>query len=53
MSKFFITEKPFGTDYNSAVDLVSHLEKSYASKELYFVDHYLGKSITQLILPFR
>lgn len=48
-----IIEKPFGHDYNSAIELqqfvITHLDES----QIYRIDHYLGKETVQNILIFR
>ena len=48
-----VLEKPFGHDSNSARLLATKLAKSFDEDEVYRIDHYLGKSIVKLILPFR
>ena len=48
-----VLEKPFGHDSDSARLLASKLAKCFSEEELYRIDHYLGKSIVKLILPFR
>ena len=48
-----VLEKPFGHDSDSAKLLASKLSKSFEEEEMYRIDHYLGKSIVKLILPFR
>jgi glucose-6-phosphate 1-dehydrogenase len=48
-----IFEKPFGTDYESAVALNRHISKILAERQIYRIDHYLGKETVQNILVFR
>lgn len=48
-----IIEKPFGRDYNSAVDLQHFVINHLAESQLYRIDHYLGKETVQNLLIFR
>jgi glucose-6-phosphate 1-dehydrogenase len=48
-----VIEKPFGTDLISAQKLNRFLTKRFAEKQLYRIDHYLGKETVQNILAFR
>jgi glucose-6-phosphate 1-dehydrogenase len=48
-----IVEKPFGRDLDSAVALNKQLLKVAAEKQIYRIDHYLGKETVQNILAFR
>jgi glucose-6-phosphate 1-dehydrogenase len=48
-----VIEKPFGTDLQSAQKLNGFLRKRFAEKQLYRIDHYLGKETVQNILAFR
>lgn len=48
-----IIEKPFGHDLNSAQELQSHISKYLSEKQIYRIDHYLGKETVQNILTFR
>jgi glucose-6-phosphate 1-dehydrogenase len=48
-----IVEKPFGRDLDSARTLNSQLLKVVAEKQIYRIDHYLGKETVQNILAFR
>lgn len=48
-----IIEKPFGHDHDSAVELQSHISKYLNEKQIYRIDHYLGKETVQNILTFR
>jgi glucose-6-phosphate 1-dehydrogenase len=42
-----LIEKPFGTDYNSAVKMFHILNKYYNPKNVYKIDHYLLKTPAQ------
>ncbi|KAJ8299818.1 LOW QUALITY PROTEIN: hypothetical protein KUTeg_023878 [Tegillarca granosa] len=46
-------EKPFGSDKESANNLVHGVAKYFREEEIYLVDHYLAKSVVKQILPFR
>lgn len=48
-----IIEKPFGTDYKSAVDLNELLKEDYREDQIYRIDHYLGKETVQNLLVTR
>lgn len=48
-----IIEKPFGQDLNSALALQKELLKYLDEKQIYRIDHYLGKETVQNILIFR
>jgi glucose-6-phosphate 1-dehydrogenase len=48
-----IIEKPFGHDLKSAQDLNNNLSKSFLEKQIYRIDHYLGKETVQNILMLR
>ena len=49
----FIFEKPFGTSYDSAKALNADLLKIIKERQIYRIDHYLGKETVQNILVFR
>jgi len=49
----FIYEKPFGRDLASAQKLNADLLKSVKERQIYRIDHYLGKETVQNILVFR
>jgi glucose-6-phosphate 1-dehydrogenase len=49
----FIFEKPFGHDLESAKALNASLLKILKEKQIYRIDHYLGKETVQNILVFR
>ncbi|MEI8365485.1 MAG: glucose-6-phosphate dehydrogenase [Parachlamydiaceae bacterium] len=48
-----IIEKPFGHDLKSAEKLQSEISKHLDEKQIYRIDHYLGKETVQNILVFR
>ena len=48
-----IVEKPFGRDLDSAKALNQQLLKFATEKQIYRIDHYLGKETVQNILAFR
>lgn len=48
-----VVEKPFGTDLDSAKKLNRFLSKRFSEKQIYHIDHYLGKEMVQNILAFR
>jgi glucose-6-phosphate 1-dehydrogenase len=48
-----IIEKPFGRDYESACALNTEIRTVLREKQIYRIDHYLGKETVQNILVFR
>jgi glucose-6-phosphate 1-dehydrogenase len=48
-----IVEKPFGYDLASARELNKQIHKVFDEKQIYRIDHYLGKETVQNILFFR
>jgi glucose-6-phosphate 1-dehydrogenase len=48
-----IIEKPFGTDLDSARALQSEVGKVFDEKQVYRIDHYLGKEPVQDIMALR
>ena len=48
-----IIEKPFGRDLQSAKDLNKKLLSIFDEKQIYRIDHYLGKEVVQNIMAFR
>ncbi len=48
-----VIEKPFGHDLKSAQELSSALGKILREKQIYRIDHYLGKETVQNLLLFR
>lgn len=45
-------EKPFGTDYGSAQQLVNEASKYFKEDQIYRIDHYLAKEVAQNITVF-
>ncbi len=48
-----IVEKPFGTDLDSARALQAEVSKVFDEKQVYRIDHYLGKEPVQDIMALR
>ena len=48
-----IIEKPFGKDLETAVHLDKKLSKIFEEKQIFRVDHYLGKETVQNMIAFR
>ncbi len=48
-----IIEKPFGRDLESSMELEKQLKKYLREKQIYRIDHYLGKDTVQNILMLR
>ena len=48
-----VVEKPFGSDLHSARTLNRELNEVFDERQLYRIDHYLGKDTVQNILVFR
>jgi len=48
-----IVEKPFGHDLESARRLNEELHAVFAERQIYRIDHYLGKETVQNIMSFR
>lgn len=48
-----IVEKPFGYNKETAVALNDLLRSTFLEKQIYRIDHYLGKETVQNILAFR
>ncbi|HSY59203.1 MAG TPA: glucose-6-phosphate dehydrogenase [Terriglobales bacterium] len=51
--KRVVIEKPFGHDFASAVALNRDIGQVLQEKQIYRIDHYLGKETVQNILAFR
>jgi glucose-6-phosphate 1-dehydrogenase len=49
----FVFEKPFGRDLESAKQLNADLLKMLKERQIYRIDHYLGKETVQNLLVFR
>jgi glucose-6-phosphate 1-dehydrogenase len=48
-----VIEKPFGRDLETARELNNILTGIFAEKQIYRIDHYLGKETVQNIMAFR
>jgi glucose-6-phosphate 1-dehydrogenase len=48
-----IVEKPFGRDLESAGELNQAIQNHFSERQIYRIDHYLGKETVQNILMFR
>lgn len=48
-----IVEKPFGNDLNSAIELNKVFLKYFNERQIYRIDHYLGKETVQNIFILR
>ena len=48
-----VIEKPFGTDLESALRLNEQIHKALNERQIYRIDHYLGKETVQNILVSR
>jgi glucose-6-phosphate 1-dehydrogenase len=48
-----VVEKPFGHDLASARELIQEMADMFSERQIYRIDHYLGKETVQNILAFR
>jgi glucose-6-phosphate 1-dehydrogenase len=48
-----VVEKPFGRDYDSAVELNQTLASVFPEERIFRIDHYLGKESVEDLLVFR
>jgi glucose-6-phosphate 1-dehydrogenase len=48
-----IMEKPFGTDLQSAITLNDQVHETFRERQIFRIDHFLGKEAAQNILAFR
>ncbi|XXG45100.1 hypothetical protein AAC387_Pa02g0271 [Persea americana] len=48
-----VVEKPFGKDLSSAEELSLQLGELFNEKQIYRIDHYLGKELVQNLLVLR
>ena len=46
-------EKPFGTDLDSAITLNDQVHETFHERQIFRIDHFLGKEAAQNILAFR
>ena len=48
-----VIEKPYGQDLDSALALNQNIKDVLSEKQIYRIDHYLGKETVQNIMVFR
>jgi glucose-6-phosphate 1-dehydrogenase len=48
-----VMEKPFGTDLASAIKLNDFVHETFRERQIFRIDHFLGKEAAQNILAFR
>jgi len=48
-----VMEKPFGTDLASAIKLNDQVHETFRERQIFRIDHFLGKEAAQNILAFR
>lgn len=48
-----VIEKPFGRDVSTARQLNSEIGSVFSERQIYRIDHYLGKETVQNVLAFR
>jgi glucose-6-phosphate 1-dehydrogenase len=48
-----VIEKPFGHDYDSAMELNRIVHEVFPEKDVFRIDHYLGKNAVQNLIYFR
>jgi glucose-6-phosphate 1-dehydrogenase len=48
-----VMEKPFGSDLESAIRLNARLHETFEERQIFRIDHFLGKEPAQNILAFR
>ncbi|MEN6492144.1 MAG: glucose-6-phosphate dehydrogenase [Rectinema sp.] len=48
-----VVEKPYGKDQQSAARLTESLHRWFEERDIYRIDHYLGKEAVQNLLHFR
>ncbi len=48
-----LLEKPFGTDLESAQELIDHIDQYFTSEQIYRIDHYLARDTAQNLIIFR
>jgi glucose-6-phosphate 1-dehydrogenase len=53
MRRRLIVEKPFGEDLKSARDLNATLQGAFDERDIFRIDHYLGKETVQNLIYFR
>jgi glucose-6-phosphate 1-dehydrogenase len=47
-----IVEKPFGWDLASSEELAENASKLFSEQQIYRIDHYLGKELSQAWILF-
>lgn len=52
-SSRILLEKPFGFNYDSAVEQIGQTAKYFTEEQVFRIDHYLAKETVQNILAFR
>lgn len=53
LNQSVIFEKPFGSSYRTAHKINEDLWKNFSEKQIYRIDHYLGKKMIDSILKLR
>ena len=48
-----LLEKPFGVNLTSAHDMIDHVATYFEESQVYRIDHYLAKEMSQNIVAFR
>lgn len=48
-----VVEKPYGSDYRSAVELTRTIQESFREDQIYRIDHFLTKETVQNVLMLR
>lgn len=48
-----VIEKPFGRDRGSSDQLVAGMQRVFAERQIYRIDHYLGKELVQDLMVLR
>ena len=48
-----VVEKPFGRNLKSAIELNQTIQRHFTERQIYRIDHYLGKETVQNILMLR
>ncbi len=48
-----VVEKPFGSDLQSSLELTRQIQEVFSEKQIFRIDHYLGKESVQNLLVFR
>ncbi len=52
-SRRIVIEKPFGTDLQTARSLNEEIHRVFSEKQIYRIDHYLGKETVQNLFVLR